>query len=139
MCVIGLNPSTADENTDDPTIRKCIGFARRLNCGGILMLNVGAYRATMPREWLKAKDPFGPHNTVTDLKSYISNHRVSLIVAAWGKNCAKYRPLSRALAIAHSIPNLMCWGRNNDGTPRHPLMLSYSTQLESLNRRHTNG
>lgn len=144
MCVIGLNPSTADEQADDPTIRKCLGFARRLGFGSLLMLNVGAYRATNPREWLKAEDPFGPENTVSYLKEYIAQNSicvrdgetptkgVTLVIAAWGRNCAKYRPLSRALAIAHSMPNLKCWGRNADRTPRHPLMLPYSTPLEDL-------
>lgn len=144
MCVIGVNPSTADESVDDPTIRKCLGFAQRLGFGGLLMLNVGAYRATDPREWHKADDPFGRENTVEHLKEYIAQNSVccregeitakgvSVVIAAWGKNCSKYRGLSRALAIVHSIPNLMCWGRNSDHTPRHPLMLPYSTKLELL-------
>lgn len=147
MCVIGMNPSTADESANDPTIRKCIGFATRLGFGSLLMLNVMAYRSTNPRECLKAVDPFGPLNTVEHLKEYIAcrsatcrliddgpetTKGITCVVAAWGKNCEKYRPLSRALAIAHSIPNLMCWGRNKAGSPRHPLMLPYSTQLERL-------
>lgn len=142
MCVIGVNPSTADENVDDPTIRKCIGFAKRLGCGGLLMLNVGAYRATNPREWQKADDPFGAENTVEHLKEYIAQNSiqcapgetpkkgVTLVIAAWGKNCAKYCGLSRALAIRDAMPNLQCWGRNGDHTPRHPLMLPYTTKLE---------
>lgn len=146
MCVIGVNPSTADESEDDPTIRKCLGFARRLGFGGLLMLNVGAYRATDPRRWQKADDPFGSENSVTHLKEYIAqnsvaciegqipNKGVSVVIAAWGKNCSKNRGLSRALAIVHAMPSLMCWGRNGDHTPRHPLMLPYSTQLELLVR-----
>lgn len=145
MCVIGLNPSTADENADDPTIRKCKGFADRLGFGGLLMLNVGALRATNPRQWLKAPHPFGEENTVAHIREYIAQNSVcsfpgdqsprkgvTLIVAAWGRNCAKGAPLSRSLAIAHSLNNLKCWGKNADGTPRHPLMLPYSTQLEYL-------
>jgi hypothetical protein len=68
LCVIGVNPSTADETLDDPTIRRVIGFAKRLGYGGALMLNVGAYRSTDPRKWLKALDPFGPENFVHNLR-----------------------------------------------------------------------
>jgi hypothetical protein len=141
ICVIGVNPSTADANTDDPTIRKCLGFARRLGFGSLLMLNVGAYRATDPREWIKAVDPFGPENTVSLLKQYITEQSLALtvgavptptVVAAWGRNCSQYRGLSRALAIVHSMPFLMCWGKNKDHTPRHPLTIPYSTPLELL-------
>ena len=142
MCVIGLNPSTADENADDPTIRKCIGFSTRLGFGGLLMLNVGAYRATNPREWLTAVNRFGPENTPQHLLEYIAQNSVclppgeiptkgiTLVVAAWGRNAAKYQSAVRALEIVRAIPGLKCWGRNADRTPRHPLMLPYTTKLE---------
>jgi hypothetical protein len=132
LCVIGLNPSTADEQEDDPTIRKTIGFARRLGYGGVLMLNVGAYRATDPREWKQAADPFGRENTVAHLKGTIERFRPACIVAAWGRNCAAHRGLLRAHEIMRQIPDLQCWGRNLDRTPRHPLMLAYTTPLEPL-------
>ena len=149
MCVIGLNPSTADETSDDPTIRKCKGFADRLGFGGLLMLNVGAYRATDPREWLKAADPFGPENTPDHIREYIAQNSicsfpgktppkgVALIVAAWGRNCAKYRAMERALRIRDAILGMKCWGRNADHTPRHPLMLPYTTLLEDFDERCT--
>jgi hypothetical protein len=129
MCVIGLNPSTADEHADDPTIRKCIGFARRLGFGGLLMLNVGAYRSTSPKTWRNAIDPFGPENSVAHLWSYIIEFNATQIIAAWGKN-GNY-VTGRCAQIAQ-LPNLYCFGRNPDGTPRHPLMLPYSTKLEAL-------
>ena len=142
MCVFGVNPSTADENTDDATIRKCIGFAERLEFGGLLMLNVGAYRTRNPREWRKADDPFGPENTIDHLKEYIARNSiccgpnttptkgVTTVIAAWGRSCSDYRGISRTLAIRDAIPTMQCWGRNNDRTPRHPLMLPYTTKLE---------
>jgi hypothetical protein len=144
LCVIGLNPSTADETVDDPTIRKCIGFAERLGFGSLLMLNVGAYRATDPRRWLSAADPFGPENSIAHLREYIAQNTmacregeiptkgISAVVAAWGKNGHK-TPITthRCLTIAHAIPDLFCWGRNPDSSPRHPLMLPYSTKLEN--------
>lgn len=132
LCVIGVNPSIADEKDDDPTIRRTIGFAKRLKYGGVLMLNVGAYRATDPRDWKMAVDPFGPKNSILHLKKYITRFKPACIVAAWGKNCkSKCDPL-RASEIIKEIPNLKCWGRNSDGTPRHPARISYSTPLERL-------
>lgn len=145
LCVMGVNPSTADHEQDDPTIRKVIGFATRLGFGSVLMLNVGAYRATNPRQFLQAADPFGPENSIAHLREYIAQNTmacregeipakgVTAVVAAWGKNGhANPRVLNRCLAIAHAIPDLFCWGRNSDSSPRHPLMLPYTTKLELL-------
>ena len=131
LCVIGVNPSTADAKEDDPTIRKCIGFGKRLGFGGLLMLNVGAFRSTDPRKWAAAQDSFGPANTVQHLKGYISEFGAIQVVAAWGKN-GSYCPARCAEIIREMQPMLWCWGKNSDGTPRHPLMLPYTTQLEPL-------
>lgn len=147
MCVIGLNPSTADESVDDPTIRKCIGFAKRLGFGSLLMLNVMAYRATNPKECLTSADPFGPLNTPENLREYIACRQatcriigdgpettkgITCIIAAWGKNCEKGRAASRAHIISRIIPNLKCWGKNKSGSPRHPLMIPYASEMEPL-------
>jgi hypothetical protein len=116
MAVIGCNPSTADEQKDDPTIRKTIGFARRLGFGGVLMLNVGAFRATHP---------------IDHLQAYLIKWQPSIVVAAWGKPCMiSERGRHRAEAIKANILGMKCWGRNADHSPRHPLMLAYSTPLE---------
>jgi len=134
MAVIGCNPSTADESADDPTIRKVIGFAKRLNFGGVLMLNVGAFRATHPKDWRAALDPFGPDNSINDLQNYLQHFQPGQTIAAWGKVCmSSQRGQFRAEAIKKGIIGLQCWGRNSDGSPRHPLMLPYSTELEPFN------
>jgi len=131
MAVIGCNPSTADETADDPTIRKVMGFAKRLNFGGALMLNVGAFRATDPKDWKAARDPFGPGNSIDHLQGYLIKWQPSIVIAAWGKPCvSSIRGQHRAEAIAKNILGMKCWGRNADGSPRHPLMLAYTTQLE---------
>jgi hypothetical protein len=57
---IGLNPSTADAHEDDPTIRRCIRFARDWGHGGLIMLNLFAWRSTDPRGLLDAIFPVGP-------------------------------------------------------------------------------
>jgi hypothetical protein len=132
FCVIGVNPSKADEQEDDPTIRKTIGFGKKLGYGGVLMLNVGAYRATDPRDWKRAADPFGPENSIPHLKKYLASFAPIVVIAAWGKNCVNHRAPLRALEVMKEIPNLQCWGRNIDGTPRHPARISYATPLEPL-------
>lgn len=128
MALFGVNPSTADENTNDQTILKDMGFAARLGFGGILKMNVGAYRATDPRDWRVAVDRIGPLNTTKHLREYAEKFNVTIYIAAWGRN-GRYAP-EQCAAIEREFPDLMCFGRNNDGTPRHPLMLPYSTPLE---------
>jgi hypothetical protein len=64
MVVIGLNPSTADETKNDPTIRRCINFAQRERCGGLVMLNLFGFRATDPKVMkLEPKIRSGPGTT----------------------------------------------------------------------------
>lgn len=131
MAVIGCNPSTADEEEDDPTIRKTIGFGERLGYGGVLMLNVGAFRATDPNDWKEARDPFGPENTIGHLKDYLLAWKPSIVIAAWGAPCmASKRGEARAYAIRANIKGMKCWGRNSDGSPRHPSRLPYNKALE---------
>ena len=65
---IGLNPSTADEKSDDPTIRRCLGFARSWGYGGLIVANLFAYRATAPSALREARDPIGPLNDLVDRK-----------------------------------------------------------------------
>lgn len=130
LAIIGVNPSKADERSNDPTIRKDIGFAERLGYGALLKLNIGAYRATDPREWRKALDPIGPNNKASDLAAHIRDFEPSKVIAAWGRN-GNYFP-TYCQAIIGAIPDLYCFGLNKDGTPRHTLMIPYSTPVERL-------
>jgi hypothetical protein len=118
---IGLNPSTADETENDPTIRRCISFAKSWGYDGLVMLNIFAFRATLPEDMKAAIDPVGPHNNHI-LEQY--SDKSSLVIAAWGKH-GDY--LDRAKAVASMIPNLHCLTVNNDGSPRHPLYVSGKT------------
>lgn len=128
VCFIGLNPSTANASEDDPTIRREMGFARRWGCGSILALNVGAFRTKKPHEWRNALDPIGTENTVEYLNQYLKKFRVELVVAAWGTH-GKYA-FEQCNEIATQIPNLWCLGYNNNGSPRHPLMVAYAVERE---------
>jgi hypothetical protein len=132
LAVIGMNPSIAGKVDNDPTIRKCIGFADNLNCGGLLVINVGAFVATDPREWRDIADPFGPLNTVDHLLEHLERWKPLYTVAAWGK-IPSQRGQHRADSITRDISGLKCWGRNADGSPRHPSRIPYSTELEDFN------
>jgi len=82
-CVfIGLNPSTADETVDDPTIRRCMGFARSWGFGWLVMLNLFAFRSTDPRALKTAHDPVGQDNDAF-LRTYTKN--AGIIIAAWAR------------------------------------------------------
>lgn len=128
MAVIGVNPSTADETMDDATIRKDIGFASRLGFGGILKLNVAAFRSTDPKQCKAAYAPIGFFNDASNLVAAVEHFKATMVVAAWGKN-GNHFP-HECKRIVDAFPDLWCWGKNGDGTPRHPLMLPYTTQLE---------
>lgn len=114
---IGLNPSTADETNDDPTVRRCIGFARAWGYGGIYMLNLFAFRATDPRSMKAAPAPIGPENN-RFLRMYYEE--AGIAIAAWGAHGAFMR---RDELVALLLPQLHCLGTTKDGHPRHPLYL----------------
>lgn len=133
-CSIGINPSTADETADDPTIRKDIGFFKRLGLGGLLKLNVGSFRSTNPVAWRHAPDRTGPLGTPEHLRQYVEHFQPVLVVAAWGKN-GNYASLACA-AIQDALHPLMCFGTNPDGTPRHTLMLPYTTALRAFHEHY---
>jgi hypothetical protein len=114
---IGLNPSTADHEQNDPTIRRCIAFAQRWDCGGMLVGNLFAYRATRPVDLRKARKPVGPDNEQWLLKMAAA---AKLIIACWG-NDGSY--LSQDQSIQKLLPKLHCLKLNATGAPAHPLYL----------------
>src|SRR5688500_18610760 len=125
---VGLNPSTADARQDDPTIRRCVGFARDWGFSYLYMGNVYAYRSTDPKALATVEDPIGPKNFHT-LKLFID--QAELVVAAWGKTALT----NEASVIAQYIldlPKTKCLGKNSDGTPKHPLYLRASTPLMAV-------
>lgn len=130
MAFVMLNPSTADADVDDPTIRKCIGFATRSGYGGIEVVNLYAYRATDPKNLRAAGYPVGPDN---DEHTEAVCRQATTVVCAWGVNA---EGLSRPAEVLRMLKG---WGIkpralriNQRGTPLHPLMLPYSCQLVEL-------
>jgi hypothetical protein len=114
---IGLNPSTADETTDDPTLIRCINFAKSWGYGGVYTANLFAYRATLPKDLLKRKRVVGKDNNYW-LRT-LANHS-ELVIAAWG-NDGKY--LNRAQEVKKLIQPLHYLKMNKSGEPAHPLYL----------------
>lgn len=114
---IGLNPSTADETKDDPTIRRCIGFAKSWGYGGLVMANLFAWRATQPADMKKQDRPSGEENDawLAELASH-----AGVVVAAWG-NDGTFR--QRSSQVRELLPNLHYLKLNGTGEPAHPLYL----------------
>ena len=115
---IGLNPSTADETLDDPTIRRCISFASDWGYGGLVMANLFAYRATEPSQMKGATDPVGVANDewLMELAKY-----AGVVVAAWGNHGAFLRRSSHIRALLSELHYLQL---NQSGEPTHPLYLN---------------
>lgn len=142
-----LNPSTADALVDDPTIRKCWGFTERWDFDRFDVVNLFAYRATKPKTleaaWHNGQNIVGPENG-TWLRHAV--HNAHLVVFAWGGSVPKVghlesRVIGALLDVAGPTSNsvgssanragipVMCLGYTQDGQPRHPLMLPYTTPL----------
>jgi hypothetical protein len=122
LLVVGLNCSTADENYDDPTIRRCIGFADTLGFGGLIMANAFAYRATDPKVMKAAEDPIGPEN---DWWIRTLDDKAGMTIIAWGIHGGY---MDRDKAVLGLIKKPMCFGVTKDGYPRHPLYLKKDTK-----------
>ena len=80
---IMLNPSTADAYEDDPTIRKCVRFAKRWQCGGLVVVNLFAHRATATTDLFQADQPIGPDNRCHIAHAVRMN---GFAVCAWGEH-----------------------------------------------------
>jgi len=112
---VGLNPSTADETTDDPTLTRCINYAKSWGYGGVCMANLFAFRATEPSVMKAAKDPVGLQTNEWLRKLA---HDAGLVVAAWGNDGAY---LNRSTQVVEFLPNMHCLKMNKSGEPAHPL------------------
>lgn len=118
-----LNPSTADADRDDPTIRKCIVFTRAWGCGGMCVVNLYALRATDPKALLADPDPVGLDN---DNHIQTALQGAGLVLAAWGSLHPRLRWRASAVTGRAGLA-LHHLGLNGDGTPRHPLYVPGAT------------
>lgn len=130
MVWVMLNPSTADGSVDDPTIRRCIGFARAWGYGGIVVVNLYALRSSDPKALWAHPDPVGPRNDAY-LRRIARDPRFRLVMLAWGANAPGARE-AQAMRIltdcyAHG-GQLAVLGWTRDNHPRHPLYVRADTQ-----------
>lgn len=131
VAFIMVNPSTADAETDDPTIRKVRGFAERAGYDRLLVGNLFAYRATDIKALRSAADPVGPEND-DHLERILSN--ATLHIAAWGALAKLPDTLRKRWTEVVRIADRLgyqfhCIGTNDDRHPRHPLMTGYDTPI----------
>lgn len=128
-----LNPSTADEVTDDLTVKKCVGFADRWGFGRIEVVNLYPFRATDPRElWETLADPEGPGAGDVN-RGYVETvfRGVRRVVAAWGGGALRGPAMQRIILLAHrSGHDVHAIGTTKGGAPRHPSRLAYANELE---------
>lgn len=123
---IGLNPSTADETNDDPTIRRCIGYAKAWGYGALCMTNLFAFRATDPRDMYAADEPIGLENNTRLLE--IGNG-AGLIIAAWGNHGAHLDRQDWVKKMFFDCKlKLHALQITRSGAPSHPLYLPKNLQ-----------
>ncbi len=121
---IMLNPSTADADVDDPTIRRCVGFARAWGCGELRVVNLYALRATDPSTLRLHDDPVGPLNDYVIAKEA---NRAERVICAWGvQGLNRSIPVLRLLRGANAKP--MVLRLTKLGHPAHPLYLPKSLE-----------
>lgn len=136
LIVFGINPSTADKNKPDPTMRRVMGFAERYGFDSFVMLNVYPLRATNPAALPQECDAAIHTANIQEIVSVVSSHLEASILLAYGGNInsRKYlRPCLRDIidALKPYNPKYFQIGTalNRDGSPKHPLMAPYSSAM----------
>jgi hypothetical protein len=130
---IMLNPSTADAIRDDPTIRKCIGFARKWGCGRLIVLNLFAFRTKSPSLLKRVRAPVGPRNEDWFKRTLANRNQPCLVgpvVCAWG-DYGSHRDQDRT--VLGWLDDLgiepLALRLTKHGHPYHPLYAPYSARL----------
>lgn len=116
---IGLNPSTANENKDDPTIRRVMRFAFDWGYSGVQMLNLFALVTPYPKDLKQHPDPVGKND------QFLLDSVNTEVIFAWGSFS---EATDRSKEVVKMFPNAMCLGYNKDGTPKHPLYVPGNTK-----------
>src|SRR4051794_12688875 len=127
---IMLNPSTADATNNDPTIRRCIGFARQWGCGRLAVLNLFAFRATHPADLKRAVEPVGVENRAWFERTLSDDLSDGPVVCGWGVHGEH---MGQDLAVLGWLEAFgirpFALGLTRDGHPKHPLYLPKAAEL----------
>lgn len=126
VCFVGLNPSTADENIDDPTVRRCINFAQAWGYGGLMMMNLFAFRSTDPKQLYTEIDPVGSQN---DFYLQFVSAQAGITIIAWGVKGGFH---ARDMAVIKLLTRPHYLTLTKDGYPGHPLYLKADLQPRKL-------
>lgn len=119
--VIGLNPSTANEDDDDPTIKRVIKFAFDWGYGGIYMTNLFSFVSTKPKSLLSERDPVGENDKYLMMVKRMTQD----VLFAWGNFDTK----GRSTYVEKMFNTASCLGLNKNGSPKHPLYIAANTQI----------
>jgi hypothetical protein len=118
-----LNPSTADETTNDPTIERCQRRAQRWGYGGLIVTNLFALCSSDPAALRRAADPIGPKN---DAAIAAAAHAAALVICAWGNRGTHLGRARAVRALLNSVGVFpSCLGETQAREPAHPLYLGY--------------
>ena len=123
-----LNPPTADETRDDPTIRQCRARARRARFSGVIVWNLFAWRATLPADMKRAIDPVGPDNDKAIELALSLSERTIIGWGNHGRHLARDRAVLDLCGEAGSPLHVL--GITASGAPRHPLYVPRSVRLQ---------
>ena len=124
LCFVMLNPSTADEIDNDPTIERCQRRAMSAGYGGLEVVNLFAYRSTDPSMLLKVADPVGPQNDAAILAAVSG---AGMVICAWGDDGAiRGRGTAVRARLVEEGVSLHALVLNKSGEPRHPLYVAYA-------------
>ncbi len=125
-----LNPSTADETENDPTIRRCIGFAESWGFNELVVVNLFALRSTDPKALYGHYNPIGPENESHIQKAITES---AFIVCAWGAH-GKFENRGKKVLEQFRIKKADAWhlGLTKGGQPKHPLYLKADTTLRPI-------
>lgn len=129
--IIGVNPSWADAEIDDPSVRRGNGFAERNGWGATVWVNLFALRSHDPSDLADHPHPVGPGADLHLIRAFAS---ADLVIGAWGRANKAPRALRGrwrevALLAEREGAEILCWGTTKDGQPKHPLYLPYSAPL----------
>lgn len=126
LCFLMLNPSTADEVKNDPTVERCERRARTTGYGGVEIINIFAYRATDPNEMKAQIDPVGEDNDKHILEAAL---KAGQVICAWGKHGQHMNRGQQVLDLLLTAGvQPYCLKINGDGYPAHPLYIGYDVE-----------